>query len=348
MIGDLLSGRYSINRLVGAGGCCSAYVGFDNNLEREVLVKALHSQALNSRMRDEISALQEIRSKFVVDLYDVIESGDDVYLVQEYLTGEPLESSVGTVDDRNHFLRLMFQIFSGLSEIHSAGYIHRDIKIGNMMFCSANYLKIYDFNLSRHESFAMTRGFKGTEVFAAPELYNDNTVKFTGAIDVYSAAVSMLALVHGVGYEKLREAIDSWNANSMNPFKEWARFLPESIVEVLGRCLSHDAEERPLAPDVKRVAEREMLFDMHRALLVYGDKYIEIDKLKREAAIRHGSVYMKIAYNGYDFVARDVQGEIYMNRFAVVDGVQLLPSSVVDLGQYVYMTVDISHPEVVL
>lgn len=344
---DVVADRYRVKHFAGAGGCCDAYVCYDVNLERNVLIKHVHDSALDARMQDEIHALQNIRSKFVVDVYDIVVMDGNSYLVQEYLEGESLASLTGCVESKEDFVKNMFQVFSGIFEVHSCGYIHRDIKPDNMRFCSEGYLKIYDFNLSRKLDKAVTRGFRGTELFAAPELYASGDVHFAEAVDIYSGAVCALSLLKGVGMGGLAGALKRKHEGGENPFLAGAEYLPVSICEVLNLALSLESGKRPHSGEVLDVLRGEMLFDRHRALIAWNGTHTVLNSENRRAKISSAKSSMRIVYDGHSFVAQDVVGEIYMNRFKVIDGSRLPNSCVIDLGGYVYMTFDMSNPEVV-
>ncbi len=119
----------------------------------------------------EIKNLQSIRSKHVVEIYDLIKvpANNKVGLVQEYLPGADLVSLVPDAADpktfisKDDYLKLIYQISSGLKDIHETGVIHRDIKLNNMKLSAENVVTIFDFGFAKPAtSDAHTKGFKGT------------------------------------------------------------------------------------------------------------------------------------------------------------------------------------------
>jgi serine/threonine protein kinase len=74
------------------GGMSDAIVCHDEHLERLVLVKKLQDGVDQTRILDEIAALTTIRSKHVVELFDVLrdEDGEIVGIVEDYLPGDDL------------------------------------------------------------------------------------------------------------------------------------------------------------------------------------------------------------------------------------------------------------------
>jgi eukaryotic-like serine/threonine-protein kinase len=88
----------------------TAVVCQDQHLDRPVLVKSLAPGTDKRRLLDEIRALQVIRSKHVVQIYDLIwnGAGEIVGIVEEYLPGEDL-TSVALPSNEFEFLRLAYR-----------------------------------------------------------------------------------------------------------------------------------------------------------------------------------------------------------------------------------------------
>jgi serine/threonine-protein kinase len=80
---------------------------------------------------------------------------------------------------------MLYQVATGLSDLHAQGIIHRDIKPDNIKIDESGLVKIFDFGLARFSGVNNeTQGFAGTFGYAAPELLTDETNDFTEAIDV--------------------------------------------------------------------------------------------------------------------------------------------------------------------
>jgi len=130
----------------------AVFVYIDKNLDRKVAIKFVQSGE-HRRLRDELAALQRIRSKHVVQIFDVdyFNPGARRGIVEEFIDGDSLETVLGTVTVKDGFLRLLYQAATGIADIHAVGIVHRDIKPSNMLIDREGILKIIDFNLSRSE-----------------------------------------------------------------------------------------------------------------------------------------------------------------------------------------------------
>jgi serine/threonine-protein kinase len=186
--------RYQPTGEVLQGGMSDIYICNDQVLERKVVIKSIGDPSQLNRIRDEITALQMLRSKHVVQIYDyfVDTNSQQVGIVEEFVPGPCLHEyppdglSLPTSD----YLLILYQVALGLSDIHDQGVIHRDIKPNNIKYTDGGLVKIFDFGLARVTGISdQTVGFSGTFCYAAPELLTDQKLSFTNAIDVYAFGI---------------------------------------------------------------------------------------------------------------------------------------------------------------
>ena len=194
-----IAGRYEPTGATAAGGMGEIIECVDSHLQRRVIIKRLQVGVEDRRLIDEQKALAQLRSKHVVQLYDIIELADrekhDKAIVIEFIEGENLD--VGSFKADRKYLNVLWQIACGLRDIHDAGVIHRDIKPNNIRLDKEGVIKIIDFGLARSDDNAKTRSVIGTPIFMAPELWSDKTVSFDRSIDVYAFGATSLALLNG-------------------------------------------------------------------------------------------------------------------------------------------------------
>jgi len=207
----------------------------------------------------------------------------------------------------NDYLRLLWQIASGIADIHDLGVIHRDIKPNNMKVDPEGIVKIFDFGLARDEGAdAATLGFVGTPGFAAPELYHHH-VTFTAAVDTYAFGVTALFLgLQDLPLEltKRPPVLSGVDYFAMLPFE-----LGSDVVEVLNACLRERPSRRPSMHDVREVLAKHLLYNRHRALVVFKGKASYLDKKRPSVVLRLPSIgEIGIRYNGFDFIVENVSG----------------------------------------
>ena len=180
--------RYEPDGEIKSGGFGNVVFCEDQHLSRRVAIKFIQDPSDYKRLLDEINALLQLRSKHVVQVYDIIEGQDgDIGIVEEFIDGDDLWNHSFPKASIENYLKTLWQISSGIADIHDSGIIHRDIKPNNMKLDDEGIIKIFDFGLAREEGLqAKTKGFLGTQGFAAPELYKTETVPFSKAVDVYA------------------------------------------------------------------------------------------------------------------------------------------------------------------
>ena len=341
------------------GGLGQVVFCHDRNLDRKVVIKYGYQ---NHRLLDELAALQRIRSKHVVEIFDVKddETGARIGVIEEFVDGRELTSKLGTIQPDDEFIRLLYQLATGLADIHAVGIVHRDIKPSNVLVDSGNILKIIDFNLARLTDDARTVGFVGTQGYAAPELYAGEGVEFDEKVDAYAMAIVAWGLLHGSAIPpQLRRRpprADDWKATT-GGFAAVGGAMDAGLVHLLDACLSDDPEERPNISQVRDRAKRILLQDTHRALFVMNnDQTFELHNKNPRVRISHPSLgKLSIAYDGLAFTVRAVEGEIWANNIELSKGSALPDCCVLAFGERelpasrrTFVTMDVSHPEVVL
>ena len=353
-----------MDRYVPTGGSTKGGLGevvfcTDRNLDRKVVIKYGNQ---HHRLLDELAALQCIRSKHVVEVFDVVgeRDGTRTGIVEEYIEGEELSSRLGNIKSDGEFIQLLHQLASGLADIHAVGIVHRDIKPSNVLLDTDRILKIIDFNLARLVDDAHTSGFVGTRGYAAPELYVGGHTTFDSKVDVYAMGVTALVLICGrsiPGWLRKRPPKpEKWKADT-GGFGTLAIDVDDDLVRLLNACLSDDPKLRPSVAEVRDRSGRVLLRGRHRAAFVManGDVF-ELHKGNPRVNLQHPSFgRLSIVYDGLDFRVAHVDGDIWANNIKVSTDTSLPDCCVIAFGgperpagQRSFVTMDVSHPEVVL
>ena len=110
MIADLPK-RYVPDGEMRAGGFGSVFFCDDSHLERNVSIKIIYDRRQQRRISDEVKALLQMRSKHVVQVYDVVVSANgELGIVQEFIDGEDLFESEVPRQSLDSYLKTLWQI----------------------------------------------------------------------------------------------------------------------------------------------------------------------------------------------------------------------------------------------
>ncbi len=207
-------GRYRLQSLLGKGGMSTVYLAEHALMRRRCAIKVLAPKLVNDksfleRFQREAHAVASLDHPNIVRAYDVdqaVDGGITIhFLVMEYVEGHSLHQHVaknGPVDplDLAFFLH---QAALGLQHAHDAGFVHRDIKPGNLLLADDNTVKILDLGIARQsdeeeDSLTVTDGAKvlGTVDFLAPEQAIDSHTVDSRA-DLYSLGCTAYFLLTG-------------------------------------------------------------------------------------------------------------------------------------------------------
>lgn len=125
------------------------------------------------RISREIKILKQVHHPNVVQLYEIIETDEDLYLVMEYAqSGELFEVIVdNTRLKEEHACRYFQELMAAINYIHSIGVCHRDLKPENLLIDYDGSLKMVDFGLSNtYEQGELLKTACGSPCYAAPEV----------------------------------------------------------------------------------------------------------------------------------------------------------------------------------
>ena len=151
------------------------------------------------RINREITILKKVRHPHVVQLYEMIENNDYLYLIMEYCSGGELFQHI--VKNRRlkeeEAAKMYQQIISGIEYIHKLGVVHRDLKPENLLLDHNNCIKIVDFGLSNlYNPGERLKTACGSPCYAAPEMIKGERYLGLGA-DIWSSGVILYAMVCG-------------------------------------------------------------------------------------------------------------------------------------------------------
>lgn len=205
----ILSERYRLIELIGAGGMATVYRGEDLLLERQVAVKFLREPyASDPEARDRF--LHEARSAAkldhpnIVHIYDVGEDAESrPYIVMELVRGEDLKSLIRREAPLPvlRALTLAREICAGVGQAHRLNIVHCDLKPQNILVTDEGQVKVADFGIAR----ALQQDEPESEpldvVWGSPHYISPEQARGqrpTPASDVYSIGVMLYEMLTGV------------------------------------------------------------------------------------------------------------------------------------------------------
>ena len=149
-------GRYLVIEKLGQGGMGVVVRAYDPKLHREVALKRLHKDALDSdgeaRLLREAQAMAQLSHPNVITIHDVERTDDGVVMAMEYVEGQTLAQWIETGPRPwAEVLERFGQAGEGLLAAHRAGLVHRDFKPSNAILGPEGRVRVMDFGLARAE-----------------------------------------------------------------------------------------------------------------------------------------------------------------------------------------------------
>jgi serine/threonine-protein kinase len=276
--GDVLAGKYVVERLLGLGGMGAVLLARHVELDERVAIKMLLPSATPlsptaepvTRFIREARAAIKIRNEHVVRIFDVGRLSDGApYIVMEYLEGSDLAHLVESsgplpVDDAIEFV---VQACEAIAAAHAMGIVHRDLKPANLFLARTGdgrpCIKVLDFGISKLSGAAhgpgagltSTTTIMGTPCFMSPE-----QLRSTRDVDARADIWSMGAIVHALltgapPYDGESNADVSAKIirDLPTPVRELRPEVPAELEAIILKCLEKDPDAR--YPDVAELAK---------------------------------------------------------------------------------------------
>ena len=256
MIGKTIL-HYKILEKLGEGGMGVVYLAEDTKLERKVAIKFLPRHiAGNSEERErfkiEAKAAAALNHPNIATIHAIEESGDDTFIVMEYIDGKELKSIVETHRDASlqtdDIIDFAIQIAEGLEAAHKKGIIHRDIKSSNIMIANDGKVKIMDFGLAKvgkGKQLTQIGSTVGTIEFMSPEQTRGEEVDHR--TDIWSFGVVLYEMITG----KIPFKGDYDQAviySILNEEPEPLNDVDEGIKHIVRKSLAKNPDERYQSP----------------------------------------------------------------------------------------------------
>jgi eukaryotic-like serine/threonine-protein kinase len=263
--GDLLAGKYRIERMIGRGGMSVLFLAKHVALDQQVAVKCLlPSMAAKAesvgRFLREARAVARLRSRHVAGVLDVgTAPGGTPYMVIEYLEGADL-STVCEAKGRlpvTEAVDYIMQALDAVGEAHVNGVVHRDLKPSNLFVAEEAeglVLKVLDFGISKDSGDLLGPDAKLTQsqtIIGSPLYMSPEQIRSSRSVDVrsdlWSLGVILYELLAGrtpFAGETMGELFACILEVDFPPLPFLRPDVPAPLAEAVHRCLRRPLDRR--------------------------------------------------------------------------------------------------------
>ena len=254
--GEVIQSKYRLDKRLGIGGMGEVWRATHTGTGREFAVKFMHAHVAASavsreRFAREARASAQINHPSIIDIFDVGEHDESLYLVMELLTGMLLVDALAgdprlTVRD---FLAVMHDVVEALGAAHAAGIVHRDIKPENIFLhldriSGISLPKVLDFGIGKFadsggSSATITGAVLGSPRYMSPEQSRSAT-DIDGRSDLWACGVILFEALTGTfphDGDSFSSLIIAICTEPPEPIDALAPSLPESVRSIVRDCL---------------------------------------------------------------------------------------------------------------
>jgi serine/threonine protein kinase/WD40 repeat protein len=247
---------YEVLEELGRGGMGVVFKARQRSLGRIVAVKTLGGSrwgqsGFADRLRHEAQALSRLNHPNIVQVIDVMETPQGLFIVLEYVDGESLSRRQRGLPLPPKEAAVMARtIAQALAVVHRQELLHRDIKPANLLITRTGELKISDFGLAKEAGSAgeltMTGEILGSPGYMAPEQAEGRTNEVDVRTDVYAVGATLYEMLTGrtpfVG-RSIVETLDQVRQRAPVAPSVLQPGIPRDLESICLKCL----EKRPAA-----------------------------------------------------------------------------------------------------
>lgn len=247
-IGSVIDDKYEILKLIGQGGMSRVYLAMDKRLNKQWAVKEIEKRVRDKNNEvviqsaiKEANMIKQLDHPSIVRIVDIIDSGDVIYIIEDYIEGETLSSLVehGGAQPQEAVIDWAKQICGALEYLHTRtpAIIYRDMKPANVMLKPDGTIKIIDFGIAREYKTQNTADTVclGTKGYAAPEQFGGKG-QTDARTDIYCLGVTLYHLVTGQD--------PSEPPYEIYPIRRWNPRLSAGLEAIIQKCTQLDPEQR--------------------------------------------------------------------------------------------------------
>jgi serine/threonine protein kinase len=260
--GDILAGKYRVDRVIGAGGMGVVVAATHIDLREPRALKFMRAMAISDgeaveRFLREGRASSRLRGEHVARVYDVGRLDDGApFMVMEFLSGDDLRAVLkqrGQLPVGEAMLYLL-QACEALAEAHALGIVHRDLKPANLFLTrradGTPCIKVLDFGISKilGDGHSVTKSYAilGSPYYMSPEQMRSSR-DVDARTDVWSLGVIAYQLLSGglpFSGRTITEIITVVLQGEPDPPSSLVPGLPPALDAAILRCLERDLGRR--------------------------------------------------------------------------------------------------------
>jgi len=256
-VGQLIGGRYRIERELGEGGMGVVYLATDDQVPGErfavkVLKEEPRPEAL-ALLCEEVHKTRKLSHPNIVDVHSVNVDGQTLYVLMEYLEGKSLDKLLDEEFGRgmsfSHAWPIIEDVGAALGNAHDHNVIHSDLKPANLFVTTSGRTKLLDFGIARVSRGPLLHARTGplalTPSYASCEMLEGKQADRRD--DIYSFACVIYEMLCGDRPFGELTALEARDAGTKVPPLEG---LSREQNAALARALAFDREDRTSSVEV--------------------------------------------------------------------------------------------------
>jgi serine/threonine protein kinase len=251
--------QFEVLGVAGRGGMSTVWAARQILLDREVAIKTFDKQLApgsedHQRFLREARLYTEVRSPYVVELYDIRVGEGTPYLILELVRGPTALARLLQGAMRiPEVLTIGEELARALAAIHAAGIVHRDVKPGNVLLTIQGIAKLGDFGLAKSHNdptiTALDLGM-GSLSYVSPEQAR-SAAKATSASDLYGLGATLYHLLSGEppfvfgDDEPMVLRLARLEREQPAPLRKVRSDCPPELARLVDQLLLKDSSRRP-------------------------------------------------------------------------------------------------------
>eukprot|EP01114_Cavostelium_apophysatum_P003103 TRINITY_DN1283_c0_g1_i1.p1 TRINITY_DN1283_c0_g1~~TRINITY_DN1283_c0_g1_i1.p1 ORF type:complete len:492 (+),score=179.30 TRINITY_DN1283_c0_g1_i1:41-1477(+) len=247
--------KYDLGKVIGRGAFSVVKIGIRKSNGKKYAVKIISKKLIDKKeltlLEREIDIMQKLQHPNIIQLVEVVDTPETLYLVLEFASGGELFDAIINKGSYSELeaAKIVRQILEAISFVHGHGIAHRDLKPENLLLSNepgeGDFIKIADFGLSKDFGAEQMATSCGTPDYVAPEVLGGEA--YDSSVDVWSIGVITYVLLcgfppfYGDTQRELFENIMKGNYDFPDP--EWSG-VSEDAKEFIRKMLVVDPENR--------------------------------------------------------------------------------------------------------